>query len=307
MLEICVDCKGVPAPAPPALGMPCCPHAAASDSTITRHFCLHYTLVLINLAMAAVPEPTRLALVTSIFERDVGKFTALLSSLTPNGVRAVSAATARPLPLLHALAAAGFHQGVPLALAAGVPISAADAVLRLHGRRQGGGKPVYSLVELLLPFLSKAQNQVLMDPLGACCLSLAATLGHAETLAAFLAAGANPNPAEPRGRPMWHPLSAAALSCCSNSRCHLGPPAASKSVAAAMVKLLLGAGADPAASIAAAPWATGWGAHSWLLHLGSRCRQLAMLELLLERSRQGGLPLRFDRASMLVLLSCQAD
>jgi hypothetical protein len=106
---------------------------------------------------------------------------------------------------------------------------------------------------------------------------------------------------------MWHSLSAAALSCCSNSRCHLGPPAASKSVAAAMVKLLQAAGADPAASIAAAPWATGWGAHSWLLHLGSRCRQLAMLELLLERSRQGGLPLRFDRASMLVLLSCQAD
>jgi hypothetical protein len=32
-----------------------------------------------------------------------------------------------------------------------------------------------------------------------------------------------------------------------------------------------------------------------------------MLELLLERSQQGAPPLRFDRASMLVLLSCQAD
>lgn len=171
------------------------------------------------------------------------------AALAPHLV-AASDAQQGPLPLLHGIACAEAAWAVEQAAAAAAPVAAAAGrVHRLYPHRRA--------LKALAPLLGEAAFRKLMDPLGCCALSLAAALGHAATLAALLDAGADPNPVEPSGRPMWHPLAAAAMSHDAGSVDSCGVPLVSEATAVAMCELLLSHGADVAACLALT-WRPAW-------------------------------------------------
>jgi hypothetical protein len=138
--------------------------------------------------------------------------------------------------LYHLIAAVDAPEAVGLAVAAGVPIAAADC-----------GVPP-SQVQRGLATLAGHQAAIDADELlrrqRVCALSVAAFCGHSRALAALLAAGADPNPAEPSGRRMWHPLAAAATSSLTDWRDGGRCPVASPRTAADMCQQLLAAGAS---------------------------------------------------------------
>ncbi|KAL4423257.1 hypothetical protein ABPG77_004526 [Micractinium sp. CCAP 211/92] len=190
------------------------------------------------------------------------------------------------LPLLHAIAAADAAALVPAAVAAGLPITSASVTVWLSKRRLG---PAIDLIP-------QEAAAVLLDRHGICALTLAASLGHAATVAALLAAGADPNPVHPDGQPVLHPLAAAAT-------------VQDEAAALATCQVLLAAGADVAGAL---PHLPAGGRHSrscsWLLNMqSSRVEQLILGALLERWKNDSWRPSTWGTASALVLLAAQAD
>lgn len=191
------------------------------------------------------------------------------------------------LPLLHAIAAADAAALVPAAVAAGVPITSASVTVRLSKRRLGPA----------IDFIPQEAAAVLLDRHGICALTLAASLGHAATVAALLAAGADPNPVHPDGQPVLHPLAAAAT-------------LQDEMAALATCQVLLAAGADVAGALDTHLPAGGRHARScsWLLNMqSSRVEQLILGALLERWKNDSWRPSTWGTASALVLLAAQAD
>ncbi|PRW34070.1 ankyrin repeat [Chlorella sorokiniana] len=204
-----------------------------------------------------------------------------------------------PLPLLHGIAACAEAAWAVEQAATAVPIpAAAGHVHRLYPHRRA--------LKALVPLLGEAAFCQLMDPLGSCALSLAAALGHTATLKALLDAGADANPVEPSGRPMWHPLAAAAMAHDSGNVDSCGQPLVSEATAVEMCELLLACGADVAACLAAYGPACQWRRASWLLQLHSRAVQRLLLRELLRAVQRGRLHPNFELGSVLLLLTAQA-
>lgn len=205
-----------------------------------------------------------------------------------------------PLPLLHGIAACSDAVWAVELAAAAVPVAAAAGrVHRLYPHRHA--------LKALVPLLGEAAFRQLMDPLGCCALSLAAALGHTATLEALLDCGADSNPVEPSGRPMWHPLAAAAMAHDAGNLDSHGQPLVSEATAVEMCELLLSRGADVVACLAAYSPACQWRRASWLLQLHNRAVQRMLLRELLRAVQQGRLRPNFGLGSVLVLLAAQAD
>ncbi|KAL4436736.1 hypothetical protein ABPG75_003875 [Micractinium tetrahymenae] len=152
-------------------------------------------------------------------------------------------------------------------------------------------------LEPAVNLLSPEAARVLLDWRGTCALMLAAALGHTATVAALLAAGADPTPADLDGQPTWHPLAAAAT-------------ADAEAAALENCRLLLAAGADVTAVLTADPPATNWRYSScrWLLTLQSSQVERLIIEALLERCRHDGWrPGSWGMACTLLLLAAQAS
>lgn len=191
------------------------------------------------------------------------------------------------LPLLHAIAAADAAVLVPAAVAAGVPIAQATMVLGISQRS----------LDPFMEVISPQAAAVLRDRPCVCALTLAAVLGHAATVAALLAAGADPNPTHPDGKSILHPLAA-------------GATAMDDAAALAICRTLLAAGADISAAVAALPPARRWQARScsWLLGIRSiHVEHLILGALRQHWQRHGWRPAGWGVASALVLLAAQAD
>ncbi len=227
---------------------------------------------------------------------------ALLAALASHDAEALAPhlADTQQGPLLHGMAACAEAAWAVEPAAAAVSLAAAaDRVHRLYPHRR--------TLKALVPLLGEAAFRQLMDPLGCCALSLAAALGHTATLEAMLDAGADPNPLEPSGRPMWHPLAAAAMAHDAGNVDSCGEPRVSEATAVQMCELLLSRGADVAACLAAYGPACQSRRASWLLKLHSRAVQRLLLRELLLTVQQGCLRPNFELGSVLLLLAAQAD
>lgn len=203
-------------------------------------------------------------------------------------------------PTWHAIAAFNWADAVPSLVAAGIPVAAADCAL----------VTVDQPFDLTLQPSWKLER--LESPLHTCALSLAATLGHVDTLAAMLVAGADPNPVEPHGRWMWHPLAAAAMSSRRTwSQALQEVVTVPEASALEMCRQLLAAGADILVACGAGymPEHVGQPGPNWPLWLHSQPIQRLLLSELVQRCNSAPEPFQpsFRLCHDFLLLAAQLD